>query len=146
MADGVAEKSLQLPWRRLDGKVVMVTGASSGIGRDICLALARAGCNIVAAARRIDRLQSLCEEINRMGSSSDPQLSTVRSVAVELDVSAQGSLIQASVQKAWDAFGRIDALVNSAGIRGLWVFLISFSSLCFMFGRLLDYKDVRFSF
>ncbi|KAJ8638106.1 hypothetical protein MRB53_012373 [Persea americana] len=118
MADVVAEKSLQLPWQRLDGKVVMVTGASSGIGRDICLALARAGCNIVAAARRIDRLQSLCEEINRMGSSSDPQLTTVQSVLVELDVNAQGSLIQASVQKAWDAFGRIDALVNCAGIRG----------------------------
>lgn len=136
MADGVAEKSLQVPWRRLDGKVVMVTGASSGLGRELCLTLARAGCSIVAAARRTDRLKSLCEEINRMG-SSDPQLSAVRSVAVELDVIAPGSLIEASVQKAWDAFGRIDALVNSAGIRGLWIsdFLLLFFSFFRKFER-----------
>ncbi|RWW43697.1 hypothetical protein BHE74_00050611, partial [Ensete ventricosum] len=52
----------------LKGKVVMVTGASSGIGREICLDLAAAGCKIVAAARRVDRLKSLCDEIN--GSSN----------------------------------------------------------------------------
>ncbi|CAD5180903.1 unnamed protein product [Musa acuminata subsp. malaccensis] len=52
------------PWRSLDGKVVMVTGASSGIGWDHCLDLARAGCQIIAAARRTDRLRSICEEIN----------------------------------------------------------------------------------
>ncbi|GFQ05851.1 3-oxoacyl-[acyl-carrier-protein] reductase fabg [Phtheirospermum japonicum] len=56
----------------------MVTGASSGLGRGFCLDLAKAGCRIVAAARRMDRLQS----------------------------------------KAWDAFGRIDALINNAGVRG----------------------------
>ena len=103
--------------RRLDGKVVMVTGASSGIGREFCLDLARAGCRILAAARRIDRLASLCDEINgsaTAGSSS----SAVRAVAVELDVSADSSAIEASVEKAWGAFGRIDALVNNAGIRG----------------------------
>lgn len=116
MADERAEKFVK-PWDRLDGKVVMVTGASSGLGREFCLTLARAGCSIIAAARRTDRLKSLCEEIDRL-SSSDPALSTVRSVAVELDVSAKGSIIQASVQKAWDAFGRIDALINNAGIRG----------------------------
>ncbi|XP_077209853.1 uncharacterized protein LOC143845414 [Tasmannia lanceolata] len=111
-------KSLQ-PWNRLDGKVVMVTGASSGLGRDFCLSLAKAGCKIVAAARRTDRLKSLCEEINRLGPfSGDPEISTVRSVAVELDVTANNDVIDASVQIAWDAFGRIDALINNAGIRG----------------------------
>ncbi|KAI6696931.1 hypothetical protein NL676_017050 [Syzygium grande] len=40
------------PWRDLRGKVVMVTGASSGLGREFCLDLARAGCRIVAAAPR----------------------------------------------------------------------------------------------
>lgn len=116
-AEGSPE--MRQPWKRVEGKVVMVTGASSGIGRDLCLVLARAGCRIVAAARRTDRLRSLCEEINGFGSSSSGQEpSAARSVAVELDVSAEGSVIEASVQKAWDAFGRIDALVNNAGIRG----------------------------
>jgi len=51
------------PWSRMEGQVVLVTGASSGIGRDFCLDLARAGCRVVAAARRADRLRSLAEEI-----------------------------------------------------------------------------------
>ncbi|KAL3841155.1 hypothetical protein ACJIZ3_025746 [Penstemon smallii] len=98
------------PWVELNNKVVMVTGASSGLGRDFCLDLAKSGCRIIAAARRIDRLQSLCDEINK-----DHQ---PRAVAVELDVSASGSTIESSVNKAWVAFGRIDALINNAGVRG----------------------------
>lgn len=105
------------PWHTLPGKVVMVTGASSGLGRDFCLDLAKAGCKIVAAARRIDRLKSLCDEINRLN-SSDADAGTLLAVAVELDVSADGPTIDNSVQKAWNAFGRIDALINNAGIRG----------------------------
>ncbi|KAK9123082.1 hypothetical protein Sjap_012684 [Stephania japonica] len=112
------ERSLE-PWRRLDGKVVMVTGASSGIGYELCMDLARAGCMVVAAARRVDRLRSLCEEIGRLGPCSEGTSGGgVRAVAVELDVSANGGAIEASVRRAWDAFGRIDALVNNAGIRG----------------------------
>ncbi|KAK4725307.1 hypothetical protein R3W88_028086 [Solanum pinnatisectum] len=102
------------PWGELAGKVVMVTGASSGIGRDFCSDLSKAGCRIIAAARRIDRLQSLCDEINSNSSTNQD----LRAVAIELDVSANGSAIEAAVQKAWDAFGRIDGLVNNAGIRG----------------------------
>ena len=99
------------PWLQLSDKVVLVTGASSGLGRDYCLDLAKAGCRIVAAARRIDRLKSLCDEIN--GQSGEP-----RAVAVELDVSGSGASIEAAVNKAWDAFGRVDALINNAGVRG----------------------------
>uniref|UniRef100_A0A5B6Z015 3-oxoacyl-[acyl-carrier-protein] reductase n=1 Tax=Davidia involucrata TaxID=16924 RepID=A0A5B6Z015_DAVIN len=109
------------PWRHLNGKVVMVTGASSGLGRDFCLDLAKAGCKIIAAARRIERLKSLCDEINQLPFSDDPNPSpctTLRAVAVELDVSADGTTIDASVLTAWDAFGRIDALINNAGVRG----------------------------
>ncbi|CAL0299303.1 unnamed protein product [Lupinus luteus] len=54
------------PWYNITGKVVLVTGASSGIGVEFCLDLARAGCRIIAAARRLDRLKSLCHEINQM--------------------------------------------------------------------------------
>jgi len=118
-----AEVGRQLePWGELAGKVVLITGASSGIGREFCLDLSKAGCRIIAAARRIDRLKSLCDEINGISSNSSNE-STVssqelRAVAIELDVSANGASIKAAVQKAWDVFGRIDGLVNNAGIRG----------------------------
>ncbi|XP_071720396.1 uncharacterized protein [Rutidosis leptorrhynchoides] len=111
------------PWHDLNGKVVMVTGASSGLGRDFCIDLAKAGCRIVAAARRIDRLQSLCEEINLMGRNEnddddDVSNKNLRAVAIELDVSADGPTIEVSVKKAWQAFGGIDGLINNAGVRG----------------------------
>nr|POF03416.1 3-oxoacyl-[acyl-carrier-protein] reductase fabg [Quercus suber] len=103
-------------WGDLEGKVVMVTGASSGLGLGFCLDLAKAGCKIIAAARRFDRLQSLCHQINHLSSSSSS--SSPRAVAVELDLTADGPTIEKSVQKAWAVFGHIHALVNNAGIRG----------------------------
>ncbi|GAA0148604.1 reductase [Lithospermum erythrorhizon] len=99
------------PWHELSGKVVMVTGASAGLGREFCLDLAKAGCRIIAAARRVDRLQSLCDEINERAGS-------LRAVAVELDVSANKKVIEEAVNKTWGAFGRIDALLNNGGVRG----------------------------
>ncbi|KAK2433923.1 NAD(P)-binding Rossmann-fold superfamily protein [Trifolium repens] len=104
------------PWHNFAGKVVLVTGASSGIGRDLSLDLARAGCRVILAARRVDRLQSLCDEIN--GRLLSPEKESHRAVAVELDVAADGSAIEKYVQKAWEAFGYIDALINNAGVRG----------------------------
>ena len=104
-------------WGELEGKVVMVTGASSGLGLDFCLDLAKAGCKIIAAARRVGRLQSLCHQINHLSSSSSSS-SSPRAVAVELDLTADGPTIEKSVQKAWDVFGHIHALVNNAGFRG----------------------------
>ncbi|XP_012574985.1 uncharacterized protein [Cicer arietinum] len=101
------------PWHKLDDKVVLVTGASSGLGCDFCVDLAKAGCRIIAAARRLDRLNSLCHQINNMYGYG-----TLRAVAVELDVSADAVTIDKSVQKAWDAFGYIDTLINNAGVRG----------------------------
>lgn len=107
------------PWSELIGKVVMVTGASSGIGKDISLDLAKAGCKIIAAARRMDRLKSFCDEINHLGSNSvESTPGEVRAVPIELDIISSGASIEAAVQKAWDAFGRIDVLINNAGVRG----------------------------
>ncbi|KZV22476.1 carbonyl reductase [Dorcoceras hygrometricum] len=105
------------PWFQLQNKVVMVTGASSGLGRDFCLDLAKAGCRILAAARRIERLQSLCDEINKMAGSSSSNEYGPAAVAIQLDVGTTGSVIEASVHKAWDAFGTIDVLINNAGVR-----------------------------
>ncbi|KAL5997325.1 hypothetical protein ACLOJK_008255 [Asimina triloba] len=125
MTDGEAKRGSAVasaePWHRLHGKVVMVTGASSGLGREFCLDLAKAGCRVVAAARRTDRLESLCDEIQRLSSSpasTDAAISEAKCIAVELDVTASAALVAESVRKAWDAFGRIDVLVNNAGVRG----------------------------
>lgn len=101
------------PWLELNDKVVMVTGASSGLGREFCSDLAQAGCRIIAAARRVDRLKSLCDEINNRAKPGE-----CRAVPVELDVSSSAASIEAAVEKAWDAFGRIDVLINNAGVRG----------------------------
>ncbi|KAJ4823754.1 hypothetical protein Tsubulata_046458 [Turnera subulata] len=105
------------PWCDLQNKVVLVTGASSGIGREFCLDLARAGCRIVAAARRSDRLKSLCDEINQQA-AADPSAGQPRAVAVQLDLTADSTAIAKCIQSAWDAFGTIDALINNAGFRG----------------------------
>ncbi|CAH8350128.1 unnamed protein product [Eruca vesicaria subsp. sativa] len=105
----IVSKQLE-PWCELKDKVVLMTGASSGIGREISLDLAKAGCKIIAAARRVNCLESLCSEINTTGS--------VQAVSLELDVSSDATAIQKAVKEAWDSFGKIDALINNAGIRG----------------------------
>ena len=117
------------PWNNLEGKVILVTGASSSLDRELCLNLARVGCKIVAVAHRTDRLKSLCDEINHPAFSGSPlnPNTTVRAVAVEFDVTADDPTIDASVHKAWDGFGRIDVLINNVGFRGDYGFLLLFS-------------------
>ncbi|KAK4485631.1 hypothetical protein RD792_008274 [Penstemon davidsonii] len=107
------------PWADLNDKIVMITGASSGLGLEFSIDLAKAGCRIVVAARRVDRLESLCDEINKLEvSKSGVKGDFPRAIGVELDVTADGRAIEAAVEKAWGAFGHIDALVNNAGVRG----------------------------
>ena len=101
-------------WSQLDGKIVMVTGASSGLGLE-CVDLAKVGCTIIATARRIDRLNFLCDQINKM---DVPIGGPRRAIAVELDVTAGEPLIAECVETAWDAFGCIDVLINNAGVNG----------------------------
>ncbi|KAL1201254.1 3-oxoacyl-[acyl-carrier-protein] reductase 4 [Cardamine amara subsp. amara] len=100
------------PWCEVKDKVVLVTGASSGIGREICLDLGKAGCKIIAVARRVDRLKSLCSEINSFNSTG------IQAAALELDVSSDAVTIRNAVKKAWEIFGKIDVLINNAGITG----------------------------
>ncbi|KAL8090862.1 uncharacterized protein LOC141698518 [Apium graveolens] len=101
------------PWCSLNGKVVLITGASSGSGREFSIILAKYGCKVIAAARRLDRLKSLCNIINAQSSSHTP-----RAVPLELDVMAEPEVVEAAIQKAWSAFGHIDVLINNAGLRG----------------------------
>lgn len=113
------------PQKGLEGKVVMVTGASSGLGREFALSFARRGCHIVATARRTQLLISLCEEIEKLNNSS-PALTQgdsnsrppIKAMAVELDISQSDAAVDAAVGVAWQCFGRIDVLINNAGFRG----------------------------
>ena len=91
---------------KLDGKVAVVTGASSGIGEATARALAAEGAAVVAGARRKERLDRLIEEVTRVGG---------KAIAVECDVTDE---VQAHnlVQRALEEYGRIDILVNNAGV------------------------------
>jgi NAD(P)-dependent dehydrogenase (short-subunit alcohol dehydrogenase family) len=88
------------------GKVVIVTGASRGIGRALALGFAEVGAAVVCAARTLDACQAVADEITTMGG---------RAVAVRVDIadlSAHPLLIEA----ARTEFGRLDVLVNNAGV------------------------------
>jgi NADP-dependent 3-hydroxy acid dehydrogenase YdfG len=89
----------------LTGKVVVVTGASSGFGAEAARLFAREGCKVVLAARRLDRLEELAKEIRAAGGEALP---------VVMDVS-QPAQIEAMVKAAIDGYGRIDVLFNNAG-------------------------------
>jgi short-subunit dehydrogenase len=89
------------------GKVVIVTGASSGIGQATARAFGRAGARLVLAARRLDRLQALAGEIQALGTGAE-------ALAVAADLSRQAD-IQRMVEAARDRFGRVDVLFNNAG-------------------------------
>jgi NADP-dependent 3-hydroxy acid dehydrogenase YdfG len=90
------------------GAVVVVTGASSGIGEATALRFARAGSRVVLAARRLDRLKALAELIRARGGEALPVRCDVTDHA---DI---GKLVAATL----GAFGRCDVLVNNAGIPG----------------------------
>jgi ribitol 2-dehydrogenase len=90
--------------QRLAGKVVIITGASSGIGAATARALARLGCKVALAARSTDKLMSLAHELG-----ADCAL------AVTTDVTQQAS-VQHMVSSTLHHFGRLDVLLANAGI------------------------------
>lgn len=91
--------------KSLSGQVVIITGASSGIGRETALHFARERARVVLAARRKQLLQALEKEIQDLGAE-------VLNLATDV---AQRDQIEAMVQQTLDRFGRVDILVNNAG-------------------------------
>jgi NADP-dependent 3-hydroxy acid dehydrogenase YdfG len=93
----------------LNGTVVAITGASSGIGRATALLLAQRGARLAIGARRLDRLQDLARELRDQGGEV---------LATALDVRQRGS-VRDFVERTTAHFGRLDVLVNNAGVMPL---------------------------
>ena len=90
----------------LKGKVAVVVGGSSGIGRTIALGLAEGGADVVASARRMELVNTLADEIEKLGR---------KSLRVTCDVADRASL-EHLLEACLEAFGKVDILVNAAGI------------------------------
>lgn len=90
----------------LTGKVVVVTGASSGLGADAALCYAEAGANVALLARRIEKLNETKEKIEDIGS---------RAIVVQCDVTDEEN-VRTAIDTVLKEFGHIDILLNNAGI------------------------------
>ena len=93
----------------LNGKVVIITGASSGIGEATARLLAQNGAKVILGARRIDRLELIAKDIRAEGGIAEYQA---------LDVT-QRSQLEAIVKFAQSKFDRVDVLINNAGVMPL---------------------------
>jgi NAD(P)-dependent dehydrogenase (short-subunit alcohol dehydrogenase family) len=91
---------------RLDGRVAIVTGASSGLGVEFARALAEAGADVALGARRLDRLKETRTMVERLGR---------RAIAIRADV-ADPDDCRALAAAAREQLGRVDVLVNNAGV------------------------------
>jgi len=93
----------------IENKVVIITGASSGIGEATAKLLAKQGAQLVLAARREDRLKTLQQEIEQLGGKAVYQVTDV----------TDASQVDALAKLAQDTFGSVDVLVNNAGLMPL---------------------------
>jgi len=100
----IAERSAQL--LSLEGRVAIVTGAGSGIGREISIRLAEMGASVVILDKNSETARETADRINPLG---------VGALAIACDVISR-SACQRATEQAVDAFGRIDILCNNAGI------------------------------
>jgi NAD(P)-dependent dehydrogenase (short-subunit alcohol dehydrogenase family) len=94
----------------LTGKVALVTGGSRGLGREMVLAFAGAGADVVIASRKLDSCQEVAAEVEAMGRHALP-------VAFHV---GHWDEIEGLVEQAYGGFGRVDVLVNNAGMSPLY--------------------------
>ncbi len=94
--------------KRFDGKVVLVTGASSGIGKVTAIEFARAGAKVVIAARRVEESEQVIKQIKDEGGEAS---------FVQTDVSQHDS-VRNLIQQTVKLYGRLDCAFNNAGIAG----------------------------
>jgi NADP-dependent 3-hydroxy acid dehydrogenase YdfG len=92
--------------KKLEGKVAVITGASSGIGEATALALAEEGARVALVARRADRLEALATRIKEAGGEA---------LAIVADVGEEAQA-RDMVLKTRETFGRLDILINNAGV------------------------------
>ena len=90
----------------IEGKVVVITGASSGLGEATARMLSAQGAAVVLGARRVDRIEALAKELSDAGG---------KALALQTDVTRAAD-VQRLVDAAVEKFGRIDVLVNNAGL------------------------------
>ena len=90
----------------IEGKVVVITGASSGLGEAAARHLSAHGASLALGARRADRLQSLARELTERGG---------RALAIETDVT-RCDQVKRLVDTAVQTFGRVDVMINNAGL------------------------------
>jgi NADP-dependent 3-hydroxy acid dehydrogenase YdfG len=93
----------------IEGKVVVITGASSGLGEETARHLAEQGASVVLGARRTDRIESLANQIKENGG---------KALAISTDVTKSDQVKQL-VEAAVDKFGRVDVMLNNAGLMPL---------------------------
>ena len=104
----------------LNNKIILVTGASRGIGKNICQALAKEGAHIVATARNLELLGKLEKEIKSDGGNA---------TVVPADLGVESDILNIFTEIK-NKFGRLDVLINNAGIG--------------IFGRIVDFSMVDF--
>jgi len=106
MSNNIERKGVNIMSNNIEGKVVVITGASSGLGEATARLLSEEGATVVLGARRGDRIQSLADELTANGG---------KALAIPTDVTHCDQvkrLVDAAVQK----YGRIDVMINNAGL------------------------------
>lgn len=110
----------------LTGKVALVTGGSRGLGREMVLAFAQAGADVVIASRKLDQCEATAAEVQALGRRALPVAAHV----------GRWDECDALVEQAYAHFGRVDVLVNNAGMSPLYPSLVDVTEA--LYDKVLD--------